>query len=69
MKKEPKRSPYRVYPAKGAPEITGLGTEWICPECGTIFLVQTDAWSYTLKGTKYCRYNCLRAAETKKKSK
>lgn len=69
MKRKIKRDPYRIYPGKNSTAVMGVGHEWRCPECDTIFLVRTDKWGYILNGRKYCSYKCIRAAEAKKKSK
>lgn len=45
----------------------GIGREFLCPECGSTFLVTTGEWGYVYKGRKYCRYNCLRAVEKRTK--
>lgn len=47
--------------------VCGLGIEYRCPECGTIFLVRARVWGYKLNGRKYCSHKCLRAAEKKSK--
>lgn len=67
MKRKPHRNPDKVYPDKDNLYVCGLGSEWRCPECGTVFLVRAQAWGYILSGRKYCSHKCLRAAEEKKK--
>lgn len=61
------RDPYKVYPKKGEPAVCGVGSEWRCPWCGTIFLVRARVWGYVYKRRKYCSYKCLRAAQNKSK--
>lgn len=61
------RDPYKVYPKKGEPVVCGVGSEWICPQCGTTFLVRFDKWGYVYKRRKYCSHKCLRAAQNKSK--
>lgn len=69
MRRKIKKEPYKVYPEKGKMYAGGVGAEWRCPECDTIFLVPARVWGYKLNGKKYCSYKCLRAAENKKKKK
>lgn len=66
MKHRTNRNPDKVYVGENGKHVCGLGSEWRCPECGTIFLVPTEAWGYILNGRKYCSHKCLRAVEKRK---
>ena len=62
-KRERKPCQGKVRRDTAEPYYKGIGVEYLCPECGSTFLVATDRWAYTYKGIKYCRYNCKRAVE------